>query len=45
MKRSTSLLDGQKAVLLSMDSTLDLCVIGRDACGVTLRDGFTQIKL
>ena len=45
MKRSTSLLDGQKAVLLSMDSTLrsnlsvgmplDLCVIDRDACRVT----------
>ncbi len=45
MKRTTSLLDGQKAVLLSMDSTLrsnlsvgmplDLCVIERDACRVT----------
>ena len=47
MKRSTSLVDGQKAVLLSMDSTLrsnlsvgmplDLCVIERDTCSVTLR--------
>ncbi len=47
MKRSTSLSDGQKAVLLSMDSTLrsnlsvgmplDLCVIERDSCSVTLR--------
>ena len=47
MKRSTSLQDGQKAVLLSMDSTLrsnlsvgmplDLCVIERDACRVTMR--------
>ena len=47
MKRTTSLDDGQKAVLLSMDSTLrsnlsvgmplDLCVIEKDACRVTLR--------
>ena len=47
MKRSTSLEDGQKAVLLSMDSTLrsnlsvgmplDLCVIERDDCRVTQR--------
>ena len=47
MKPSTSLSDGQKAVLLSMDSTLrsnlsvgmplDLCVIERDACAVTMR--------
>ena len=47
MKPSTSLADGQKAVLLSMDSTLrsnlsvgmplDLCVIERDACAVTMR--------
>jgi putative proteasome-type protease len=45
MKRSTSLTDGQKAVLLSMDSTLrsnlsvgmplDLCIIEKDACRVT----------
>ncbi len=45
VKPSTSLLDAQKAVLLSMDSTLrsnlsvgmplDLCVIERDACRVT----------
>ena len=45
MKRTTSLTDGQKAVLLSMDSTLrsnlsvgmplDLCVIEKDACRVT----------
>ena len=44
---ATSLDDGQKAVLLSMDSTLrsnlsvgmplDLCVIARDACEVTAR--------
>lgn len=47
VKPSTSLQDAQKAVLLSMDSTLrsnlsvgmplDLCVIERDACRVTLR--------
>jgi putative proteasome-type protease len=47
MKRTTSLLDGQKAVLLSMDSTLrsnlsvgmplDLCVIEKDACRVTTK--------
>ncbi len=47
MKRTTSLEDGQKAVLLSMDSTLrsnlsvgmplDLCVIEKDACKVTMR--------
>ena len=47
MKRATSLDDGQKAVLLSMDSTLrsnlsvgmplDLCVMAKDACKVTLR--------
>jgi len=47
VKPSTSLADAQKAVLLSMDSTLrsnlsvgmplDLCVIGRDDCKVTLR--------
>ena len=47
VKPSTSLEDGQKAVLLSMDSTLrsnlsvgmplDLCVIARDACKVTER--------
>lgn len=47
VKPSTSLEDGQKAVLLSMDSTvrsnlsvgmpLDLAVIGRDACRVTLK--------
>ena len=47
IKPSTSLLDGQKAVLLSMDSTvrsnlsvgmpLDLCVIEKDACRVTER--------
>jgi putative proteasome-type protease len=47
MKRSTSLTDGQKAVLLSMDSTLrsnlsvgmplDLCVIEKDACRVTMK--------
>ncbi|WP_309668294.1 peptidase [Tabrizicola sp.] len=45
VKPSTSLVDGQKAVLLSMDSTLrsnlsvgmplDMCVIERDACRVT----------
>jgi putative proteasome-type protease len=45
VKPTTSLLDAQKAVLLSMDSTLrsnlsvgmplDLCVIERDACRVT----------
>ena len=45
MKRTTSLQDGQKAVLLSMDSTLrsnlsvgmplDLCVIEKDACRLT----------
>jgi putative proteasome-type protease len=47
IKRTTSLIDGQKAMLLSMDSTLrsnlsvgmplDLCVIERDACKITLR--------
>ena len=47
MKRTTSLDDGQKAVLLSMDSTLrsnlsvgmplDMCVIEKDACKVTMR--------
>ncbi|MGL6211116.1 MAG: proteasome-type protease [Paracoccaceae bacterium] len=47
VKPHTSLLDAQKAVLLSMDSTLrsnlsvgmplDLCVIERDACQVTMR--------
>ncbi len=47
MKPTTSLADAQKAVLLSMDSTLrsnlsvgmplDLCVIDRDACRVTHR--------
>jgi putative proteasome-type protease len=47
VKPSTSLEDGQKAVLLSMDSTvrsnlsvgmpLDLAVIARDACKVTLK--------
>lgn len=47
MKRTTSLADAQKAVLLSMDSTLrsnlsvgmplDLCVIERDACKVGQR--------
>jgi len=47
VKPATSLSDGQKAVLLSMDSTLrsnlsvgmplDLAVIERDACKVTLR--------
>ena len=47
IKPSTSLEDGQKAVLLSMDSTLrsnlsvgmplDLCVIAKDACKVTER--------
>ena len=47
VKPATSLADGQKAVLLSMDSTLrsnlsvgmplDLAVIERDACKVTLR--------
>jgi putative proteasome-type protease len=47
IKPTTTLDDGQKAVLLSMDSTLrsnlsvgmplDLCVIERDACKVTLR--------
>ncbi|MEO8245235.1 MAG: proteasome-type protease [bacterium] len=47
MARSTSLEDGQKAVLLSMDSTLrsnlsvgmplDLCVIEKDACRVTMK--------
>ena len=47
VKRTTSLSDAQKAVLLSMDSTLrsnlsvgmplDLCVISRDACKVTMR--------
>jgi putative proteasome-type protease len=47
VKPSTSLPDAQKAVLLSMDSTLrsnlsvgmplDLCVIERDACKVTLK--------
>jgi putative proteasome-type protease len=47
VKPSTSLADAQKAVLLSMDSTLrsnlsvgmplDLCVIGRDDCKVTMR--------
>ena len=46
VKPQTSLQDAQKAVLLSMDSTLrsnlsvgmplDLCVIERDACKVTL---------
>jgi putative proteasome-type protease len=47
VRPDTSLADAQKAVLLSMDSTLrsnlsvgmplDLCVIGRDACKVTLK--------
>ena len=47
VQRTTSLSDAQKAVLLSMDSTLrsnlsvgmplDLCVIERDACKVTMR--------
>lgn len=47
IKRTTSLADAQKAVLLSMDSTLrsnlsvgmplDLCVIERDACKVGYR--------
>lgn len=47
VKPQTSLADAQKAVLLSMDSTLrsnlsvgmplDLCVIERDACKVTLK--------
>ena len=47
VKPSTSLADAQKAVLLSMDSTLrsnlsvgmplDLCVIETDACRVTMR--------
>ncbi len=47
VKPSTSLSDAQKAVLLSMDSTLrsnlsvgmplDMCVIERDACRVTLK--------
>jgi putative proteasome-type protease len=47
VKRTTSLADAQKAVLLSMDSTLrsnlsvgmplDLCVIERDACKVGFR--------
>ena len=47
VKRTTSLSDAQKAVLLSMDSTLrsnlsvgmplDLCVIEKDACKVTMR--------
>lgn len=47
VKPSTSLQDAQKAVLLSMDSTLrsnlsvgmplDLCVIEKDACKVTLK--------
>lgn len=47
IKPSTSLEDGQKAVLLSMDSTLrsnlsvgmplDMCVIAKDACKVTER--------
>lgn len=52
IKRSTSLEDGQKAVLLSMDSTLrsnlsvgmplDLAVIERDACRVTARRRIEQ---
>ena len=47
VKRTTSLADAQKAVLLSMDSTLrsnlsvgmplDLCVIERDACKISQR--------
>lgn len=47
VKPTTSLVDAQKAVLLSMDSTLrsnlsvgmplDLCVIEKDACRVTMR--------
>lgn len=47
VKPTTSLADAQKAVLLSMDSTLrsnlsvgmplDLCVIERDACKVSMR--------
>jgi putative proteasome-type protease len=47
VKPTTSLLDAQKAMLLSMDSTLrsnlsvgmplDLCVIEKDACRVTMR--------
>ncbi len=52
IKRSTSLEDGQKAVLLSMDSTLrsnlsvgmplDLAVIERDACRVSMRRRIEQ---
>ena len=52
IKRSTSLEDGQKAVLLSMDSTLrsnlsvgmplDLAVIERDACRVSARRRIEQ---
>ncbi|MEO6298367.1 MAG: peptidase [Paracoccaceae bacterium] len=47
VKRTTSLQDAQKAVLLSMDSTLrsnlsvgmplDLCVVAKDDCKVTMR--------
>ena len=47
VRRTTSISDAQKAVLLSMDSTLrsnlsvgmplDLCVIEKDACRVSLR--------
>ena len=47
IKRTSSISDAQKAVLLSMDSTLrsnlsvgmplDLCVIEKDACKVTMR--------
>ena len=47
VKPATSLIDAQKAVLLSMDSTLrsnlsvgmplDLCVIEKDACRVSIR--------
>jgi putative proteasome-type protease len=52
MKRTTSLVDGQKAVLLSMDSTLrsnlsvgmplDLAVIERDACRITTKRRIEQ---
>ena len=52
VKRSTSLQDGQKAVLLSMDSTLrsnlsvgmplDLCLIERDTCTVSARRRIEQ---
>jgi putative proteasome-type protease len=52
IKRSTSLEDGQKAAILSMDSTLrsnlsvgmplDLAVIERDACRVSMRRRIEQ---